>query len=79
MIRAGTAQRLRPPETDSSKETLMKEVEKKDEKKDEPEVPDVSGGIVDGCFPTPFGPEFPGGDYPRFPVPDNRDPNQQTL
>lgn len=59
----------------------MKEVEKKDEKKDEPEIPDVSGGIVDGCFPTPFDPDFPGGgDYPRFPgLPDDRDPSQRNL
>ena len=54
----------------------MKEVERKDEKKDEqPEIPDVSGGqgYVDGCFPTPIDPDFPDGNYPPYPgIPDPR-------
>jgi hypothetical protein len=54
----------------------MKEVEKKDEKKDEPEIPDVSGGqgYVDGCFPIPIDPDYPGGDYPPYPGLPPRDP-----
>jgi hypothetical protein len=49
----------------------MKEVEKKDKKEDEPEIPDVSGGYVDGCFPTPVEPELPGSNYPQYPgLPD---------
>jgi hypothetical protein len=59
-----------------SKETLMKEVEQKDKRKDEkPEIPDVSGGFTpdDGCFPTPIDPIYPGGDYPPYPgIPGDR-------
>lgn len=43
----------------------MKEVEEKDDSKDEKaEIPDASGGFFpeDGCFPIPIG-----GDYPPYP------------
>jgi hypothetical protein len=55
------------PKPISSKETSMKAVEKKDQKEDPQEIPDVSGGLsyVDdgGCVPNPF----PIDDYPRLP------------